>query len=235
MAEPTIGKLSSMYAYAWKQGLKTTYYLRSRPATRINRPTPPSASGGSATARGERPSCSLENPSLRLLSVDAERQRTASPSKEQPLPMSMTSTALSETPIASQTPYIDGAAAPALEPTAPATAEQRRPAGPLLDPGFNLTLRPMRYPEFYDMYQRRHPQHLDGGRGRLLRRRHRPQHPLTPAEQHLINRLVAFFATGDSIVSNNLVLNLYKHINAPKRACTCRVSSTKRRCTSSST
>ena len=32
---PTIGKLSSMYMYAWKQGLKTTYYLRSRPATRI--------------------------------------------------------------------------------------------------------------------------------------------------------------------------------------------------------
>src|SRR5438034_8599080 len=39
---------------------------------------------------------------------------------------------------------------------------------------------------------------------------------MTPAEQHLINRLVAFFATGDSIVANNLVLNLYKHINAPE-------------------
>src|SRR6266568_701700 len=39
---------------------------------------------------------------------------------------------------------------------------------------------------------------------------------LTPAERHLINRLVAFFATGDSIVSNNLVLNLYKHINSPE-------------------
>ena len=39
---------------------------------------------------------------------------------------------------------------------------------------------------------------------------------LLPAERHLINRLVAFFATGDSIVSNNLVLNLYKHINAPE-------------------
>jgi ribonucleoside-diphosphate reductase alpha chain len=37
MASPTIGKLSSMYAYAWKVGLKTTYYLRSRPATRIAR------------------------------------------------------------------------------------------------------------------------------------------------------------------------------------------------------
>jgi ribonucleoside-diphosphate reductase beta chain len=39
---------------------------------------------------------------------------------------------------------------------------------------------------------------------------------LSPAEVHLIQRLVAFFATGDSIVSNNLVLNLYKHINSPE-------------------
>ena len=40
---PTIGKLSSMYLHAWKAGLKTTYYLRSRPATRINQST---TSGG---------------------------------------------------------------------------------------------------------------------------------------------------------------------------------------------
>jgi ribonucleoside-diphosphate reductase beta chain len=39
---------------------------------------------------------------------------------------------------------------------------------------------------------------------------------MSPAERHLIQRLVAFFATGDSIVANNLVLNLYKHINAPE-------------------
>ena len=39
---------------------------------------------------------------------------------------------------------------------------------------------------------------------------------MTTAERHLINRLVAFFATGDSIVANNLVLNLYQHINAPE-------------------
>ena len=37
MESPTIGKLSSMYLHAWKSGLKTTYYLRSRPATRINK------------------------------------------------------------------------------------------------------------------------------------------------------------------------------------------------------
>jgi ribonucleoside-diphosphate reductase beta chain len=39
---------------------------------------------------------------------------------------------------------------------------------------------------------------------------------LTAAERHLISRLVAFFATGDSIVGNNLVLNLYKHVNSPE-------------------
>lgn len=42
---PTIGKLSSMYMYAWKQGLKTTYYLRSRPATRIAKTTVKSSGG----------------------------------------------------------------------------------------------------------------------------------------------------------------------------------------------
>ncbi|HEX7452220.1 MAG TPA: ribonucleoside-diphosphate reductase subunit alpha, partial [Polyangiaceae bacterium] len=36
---PNIGQLSSMYFYAWKKGLKTTYYLRSRPATRIAKTT----------------------------------------------------------------------------------------------------------------------------------------------------------------------------------------------------
>jgi ribonucleoside-diphosphate reductase beta chain len=42
------------------------------------------------------------------------------------------------------------------------------------------------------------------------------QRRLLPAEKHLVQRLVAFFATGDSIVANNLVLNLYKHVNAPE-------------------
>ncbi len=65
MAAPTIGKLSSMYAYAWRQGLKTTYYLRSRPATRIAR----AASGAAAAvplpaqpSAEDAVACSLENP-----------------------------------------------------------------------------------------------------------------------------------------------------------------------------
>jgi len=86
----------------------------------------------------------------------------------------------------------------------------------LLDPGFNLTLRPMKYPDFYEMYRNAikntwtveevdFSMDVNDLRGKM-----------TPAERHLINRLVAFFATGDSIVANNLVLNLYKHINSPE-------------------
>ncbi|MEO1228119.1 MAG: ribonucleoside-diphosphate reductase subunit alpha [Myxococcota bacterium] len=65
METPTIGKLSSMYMYAWKRGLKTTYYLRSRPATRIRQ----TAKGGAAKeastktfTEAEQLACSLENP-----------------------------------------------------------------------------------------------------------------------------------------------------------------------------
>jgi ribonucleoside-diphosphate reductase alpha chain len=65
---PTIGKLSSMYAYAWRSGLKTTYYLRSRPATRIARAarataaTAPAAPAAPAAPDPEAVACSLENP-----------------------------------------------------------------------------------------------------------------------------------------------------------------------------
>jgi ribonucleoside-diphosphate reductase alpha chain len=72
MESPTIGKLSSMYLHAWKSGLKTTYYLRSRPATRINKTTtngngaapPPEQEPGEAKAftEAEAVACSLENP-----------------------------------------------------------------------------------------------------------------------------------------------------------------------------
>ncbi|GGM27796.1 ribonucleoside-diphosphate reductase subunit alpha [Micromonospora yangpuensis] len=84
LSAPTIGKLSSMYLYAWKAGLKTTYYLRSRPATRIQQATvtvtaadsqPPVATATPLVAVGdaatplvavgdadEALACALENP-----------------------------------------------------------------------------------------------------------------------------------------------------------------------------
>ena len=81
---PNIGQLSSMYFYAWKKGLKTTYYLRSRPATRIAKttvdvpsPSLPPREGDPRSVHGYTPvppaiseptddaaavACSLENP-----------------------------------------------------------------------------------------------------------------------------------------------------------------------------
>lgn len=90
-----------------------------------------------------------------------------------------------------------------------------RPAR-LLDPGMCLTLRPMAYPKFYEMYRAAikntwtvEEVDFSTDLGDLRSK-------MSPAERHLVQRLVAFFATGDSIVANNLVLNLYKHINAPE-------------------
>ena len=85
----------------------------------------------------------------------------------------------------------------------------------LLDPGMDLTLRPMRYPHFYDRFRDAikntwtvEEVDLHTDLADLAK--------VSPAERHLVNRLVAFFATGDTIVANNLVLNLYEHVNAPE-------------------
>ena len=86
----------------------------------------------------------------------------------------------------------------------------------ILDPGFNLTLRPMKYPVFFESFKTAIKntwtvEEVDFATDVTdLRSR------MKPSEQHLVKRLVAFFATGDSIVGNNLVLNLYKHVNSPE-------------------
>jgi ribonucleoside-diphosphate reductase alpha chain len=62
---PNIGRLSSMYMYAWKRGIKTTYYLRSRPATRIAKTTVTAAGRDAvvpAMNASARVTCSLDNP-----------------------------------------------------------------------------------------------------------------------------------------------------------------------------
>ena len=94
-------------------------------------------------------------------------------------------------------------------------AEIREAPKALLDPGMDLTLRPMRYPHFYDRFRDAIKntwtvEEVD------LHADLKDLDKLSPAERHLVNRLVAFFATGDTIVANNLVLNLYQHVNAPE-------------------
>lgn len=86
----------------------------------------------------------------------------------------------------------------------------------LLDPGYDLTLRPMRYPQFYEMYRDAIRNTWTVEEVDFSLDTNDLRNKVGPAERHLIERLVAFFATGDSIVANNLVLNLYQHINAPE-------------------
>jgi ribonucleoside-diphosphate reductase beta chain len=86
----------------------------------------------------------------------------------------------------------------------------------LLEPGFDLSLRPMRYPQFYEMYKNSIKntwtvEEVDWSDDIVdLRKK------LKPGEQHLIKRLVAFFATGDNLVAENVVLSLYQNLNSPE-------------------
>jgi ribonucleoside-diphosphate reductase beta chain len=86
----------------------------------------------------------------------------------------------------------------------------------ILDPGFNLTLRPMQYPVFFEMFKTAIKNTWTVEEVDFSTDVTDLRSKMKPAEQHLIKRLVAFFATGDSIVGNNLVLNLYKHVNSPE-------------------
>ena len=68
MENPTIGKASSMYMYLWEKGLKTSYYLRSRSASKVQK----LVDNSSITAVQDAPArvytddeviqCSLDNP-----------------------------------------------------------------------------------------------------------------------------------------------------------------------------
>jgi ribonucleoside-diphosphate reductase beta chain len=90
-----------------------------------------------------------------------------------------------------------------------------RPAR-LLDPGLCLTLRPMVYPTFFEMYRSAIKNTWTVEEVDFATDVRDLTAKMTDAERHLVRRLVAFFATGDSIVANNLVLNLYRHLNAPE-------------------
>ena len=86
----------------------------------------------------------------------------------------------------------------------------------ILDNGFNLTLRPMKYPHLYEMYKDAIKNTWTVDEVDFSTDIIDLKTKLSESERHLIQRLVAFFATGDSIVANNLVLNLYKQINSPE-------------------
>lgn len=86
----------------------------------------------------------------------------------------------------------------------------------ILDKGYDLNLRPMKYPQFYQMYLDAIKNTWSVGEVDFSTDIMDLRSKVTPAERHMIERLVAFFATGDAIVSDNLVINLYTNINSPE-------------------
>ncbi len=86
----------------------------------------------------------------------------------------------------------------------------------IFDSGLDLTLRPMKYPEFFHLYKNSVKNIWTTDEIDFSVDYEHLRDKLTPAEAHLVRRLVAFFATADNIVAHNLVLNFYKHVNSPE-------------------
>jgi ribonucleoside-diphosphate reductase beta chain len=86
----------------------------------------------------------------------------------------------------------------------------------LLNPELNLTLRPMQYPQFFDLYKKSIKNFWTTEEIDFSLDLEHLRTKITPAEAHLVKRLVAFFATADNVVAHNLVISLYRHINSPE-------------------
>ena len=82
----------------------------------------------------------------------------------------------------------------------------------ILSSELNLTLRPMQYPQFFQLYKNSIKNIWTTDEIDFSIDYQHLRDKLSPQEAHLIKRLVAFFATADNIVAHNLVLNFYKLI-----------------------
>ncbi len=85
----------------------------------------------------------------------------------------------------------------------------------ILNPGYALTLRPMKYPNFYKLYKTSKDNNWTTEE-LSFNTDQQDLRNLTLAESNIVKMIVAFFATGDQIVANNLAVVLYKHVNSPE-------------------
>ncbi len=86
----------------------------------------------------------------------------------------------------------------------------------ILSTELDLTLRPMKYPEFFNLYRDSLKNIWTTDELDFSVDFEHLRDKINPKEAHLIKRLVAFFATADNLVAHNLVLNFYKHVNSPE-------------------
>lgn len=86
----------------------------------------------------------------------------------------------------------------------------------MLNHELDLTLRPMKYPQFFQLYKNSIKNIWTTDEIDFSVDFEHLRDKVTKEEAHLIKRLVAFFATADNLVAHNLVLNFYKHVNSPE-------------------
>ncbi len=86
----------------------------------------------------------------------------------------------------------------------------------ILDEQIDLTLRPMKYPQFFEMYKNSLKNIWTTDELDFSADYEHLRDKISAQDAHCIKRLVAFFATADNLVAHNLVLNFYKHVNSPE-------------------
>ncbi len=241
---PNIGQLSSMYFYAWKKGLKTTYYLRSRPATRIAKAT---VTTSAVEALPMRPSTESNTSTLMPSPARSRTPRAARPASDD-YSLGTQSSRPADGLDALRTSWSETSPCMTIwrrdrvkvwhsprRYAATARNQVNRPAR-LLDPGLCLTLRPMAYPEFFEMYRAAIKntwtvEEVDFSTdiARPAQKMTERRAPPDPAPRRLLR---------DRRLDRReqpRAQPLQAHQRARGAACTCRASSTRRRCTSSST
>ena len=86
----------------------------------------------------------------------------------------------------------------------------------ILNTELDLTLRPMKYPQFFKLYRDSLKNIWTTDELDFSIDFEHLRDKIPAREAHMIRRLVAFFATADNLVAHNLVLNFYKHVNSPE-------------------
>jgi ribonucleoside-diphosphate reductase beta chain len=86
----------------------------------------------------------------------------------------------------------------------------------ILEPGMTLKMRPLQYPQFYELYKTSIKNSWTVEEVSFLTDIADIRDKLTPGEKHVLNRIISFFAVGDLLVLHNTMRNLSKHINSPE-------------------
>ena len=86
----------------------------------------------------------------------------------------------------------------------------------ILSSGMNLKMRPMHYPQFYEMYKTAIKNTWSVDEVSFITDLQDLRDKMTDGEKHVLHRVISFFAVGDLLVLHNTIRNLSKYTNSPE-------------------